>query len=64
MMFPQKRVLKLLNVSSRNVNAMNYHISLTLKEASGRVSIWSIKKGTENLKSLTIIHSIGMCRIH
>jgi len=33
---------------------MNYHVSLTMKEAVRRVSIWTIKKGTENLKSLTI----------
>lgn len=63
-MFPQMRVLELLNVSSRNVNSMNYYVSLTLKEASRRVSIWTIKKGTENLKSLTISSCGGKKKWH
>ena len=33
---------------------MNYHVSLTLKEDSRRLSNWTIKKGTQNLKSLAI----------
>jgi hypothetical protein len=57
--FPHMRDLQLLNVSSRNFNSINSHFSLSLKEALERVSIQrTIKKETENLKSLTI----GTCQ--